>query len=231
MDKISFLRQYRKEVELVHFDKIKSIREDEIPSQWLEIVREEDKDIRVRKTLAIWKSLFNKELSNTILYLSENLLDVELILDNGKYAILYSIKDSQSGCMYYEGGLPTSNIENPTLKNVWQDVPEKLRSFYENIHDGFYYFSSRAMGLVSLNHVTFSDDDEWGIIDDLEQPLEINLTTTFSFFESGMGGYVAVDLENCSNDNATIWFTNDQPDYGVNFWDVTDEWLVIGFEE
>ena len=70
------------------------------------------------------------------------------------------------------------------------------------------------MGLVSLDYVTFFDD-EWGIIDDLKQPLEINLSTTFSFFESEMGGYLAVDLENCSNDNATLWFTNDQPDYGV----------------
>lgn len=87
------------------------------------------------------------------------------------------------------------------------------------------------MGFVQLDNVTFFDDDEWGIIDDLEQPLGINLSTTFGFFKSGMGGYLAVDIENCSNDNATLWFVNDQPDYGVKFWEVTDEWLVIGFEE
>lgn len=231
MEKLSFLKQYRKEVKLVSLDEITSIREEVIPSQWLEIVIEKDKSIRLKKTLELWRSLFSKELSNTILYLSKNLLDVELILDNDRYAILYSINDAQGDCMYYEGGLPTKNIKSPILQNVWKDVPRKLKDFYENLHDGFYYFSSRAMGLVSLEYVTFFDDDEWGIIDSLDHPLEINLSTTFSFFESGMGGYLAVDLENCSNDNATLWFTNDQPDYSVNFWDVADEWLVIGFEE
>ncbi|MEH6980057.1 SMI1/KNR4 family protein, partial [Bacillus pseudomycoides] len=27
-----------------------------------------------------------------------------------------------------------------------------------------------------------------------------------------------------------LWFTNDQPKYNVDFWDVVDEWIVIGFE-
>lgn len=29
---------------------------------------------------------------------------------------------------------------------------------------------------------------------------------------------------------ATLWFTNEQPKYNVDFWDIVDEWLVIGFE-
>ena len=231
MDKLPFLKQYRKEVRLVSLDEIVSFEKETIPSQWLKIVSEKDKSTRVKKTLELWKHLFDKELSNTILYLSEKLLDIELILDNDKYAILYSISDDQNDCMYYEGGLPIGNIENPTLDNVWIDVPRKIKAFYENLHNGFYYFPSRAMGLVSLNRVTYFDDDEWGIIDSLDQPLEINLSTAFSFFESGMGGYLAVDLQNCSNNNATLWFTNDQPNYNVNFWDIVDEWLVVGFEE
>ncbi|WP_334075085.1 MULTISPECIES: hypothetical protein [Paenibacillus] len=27
------------------------------------------------------------------------------------------------------------------------------------------------------------------------------------------------------------WFSNDQPHYNVNFWDVVDEWIVIGFQD
>ncbi|CJH89644.1 Uncharacterised protein [Streptococcus pneumoniae] len=86
------------------------------------------------------------------------------------------------------------------------------------------------MGLVPLENVTFFDDDEWGIIEELEEPLQIDLQTTFGFFKSGMGGYVAVDYKNSNNDNATLWWTNKEPRYNMNFWDIVDEWIVIGFE-
>ncbi|YAR64077.1 hypothetical protein ACUIAK_20075 [Bacillus cytotoxicus] len=46
-----------------------------------------------------------------------------------------------------------------------------------------------------------------------------------------MGGYVAIDLNNCTDEVATLWFTNDNPEYNVNFWDVVDEWIVIGFQD
>lgn len=40
---------------------------------------------------------------------------------------------------------------------------------------------------------------------------------TYGFFENGMGGYVAVDLNNSIDNIATLWFTNDQPEYNLNF--------------
>lgn len=229
MDKMSFLNQYRKEVMLV--DKLESSLKETIPKQWFEILNEEDKKVRIEKTLNLWKSLFKKEFSHSIMYLTKHLMNVELIIDHGVYTILYSIHDPQGNIMYYEGGLPPSSINRSHLKLSWSDVPDKLKKFYEILHNGFYYFPSRAMGLVSLNDLTFFQDNEWGIMDELEEPLRINLGKTVGFFESGMGGYLAIDLENCRNDHATLWFTNDQPEYEVNFWHVADEWLLIGFEE
>lgn len=75
------------------------------------------------------------------------------------------------------------------------------------------------MGLVPLEYVTFFGDDEWGIIESLNEPIQINLQTTFGFINNGMGGYVAIDYENAENDEASLWFSNDQPEYKVNFWD------------
>ena len=45
-----------------------------------------------------------------------------------------------------------------------------------------------------------------------------------------MGGYVAIDYNNCEKDNATLWWVNKQPKYNIKFWDVVDEWIVIGFQ-
>ncbi|MDL0437820.1 SMI1/KNR4 family protein, partial [Niallia sp. SS-2023] len=43
--------------------------------------------------------------------------------------------------------------------------------------------------------------------------------------------YVAIDLDNCTDDTATLWFTHDQPEYNLSFWDVVDEWIVIGMQD
>jgi hypothetical protein len=121
---------------------------------------------------------------------------------------------------------------NNKLYESWSKIPPEIRTFYENVHNGFHYYASGAMGLVALENVAFLGDDDfdWGILDDLEEPLQINLDTSFGFFSNGMGTYVAVDYNNCENDNATLWSAKDQPEYNLNFWDITDEWIVVGFE-
>ncbi|WP_199884104.1 hypothetical protein [Anaerosinus massiliensis] len=86
------------------------------------------------------------------------------------------------------------------------------------------------MGLVPLESVTYLNDYEWGILDELKEPLQLDFKTSFGFFSNGMGGYVVSDYQNCNNNNGTLWWKDDQPDYKINFWDVVDEWIVIGFE-
>ncbi|MGC4378116.1 SMI1/KNR4 family protein [Fictibacillus sp. Mic-4] len=229
VDKLTFLNQYRKNVKLIPQEELVNLEIDTIPTYWIDVLKEKDQTKKLKQVVELWKSISGDELRNTISYLSENLRDVELIIDNGNFAILYSVK-VEDGIDYFEGGIPTKNINHPDLNKNWGKIPSSIRNFYENLHNGFYYFPSRAMGLVALENVTYFDNDEWGIIEDLEEPLGINLSSTFGFFNSGMGGYIAIDFNNCENDNATLWFVDDQPQYNVNFWDMVDEWTVIGFE-
>ena len=86
------------------------------------------------------------------------------------------------------------------------------------------------MGLLPVQDIVYFDDEEWGIIEELEAPLEICLATTFGIFASGMGGYVAIDTSCCDKSRATLWFTNRQPSYNIDFWDIVDEWTVIGMQ-
>lgn len=229
-DKLQFLEKYRKDVELIYTDEINTLTTDDLTSNWLNVLKEKDSRTKVEKTLKIWKEFVSIDLRNTISYLDENLIDIDLIKDNGNYSILYSVGVGDGEVDYYEGGIPNHNFNNPELIVAWPHIPSTIKNFYENLHNGFYYFPSRAMGLVPLENVAFFEDDEWGIIEELEEPLQINLNSTFGFFKSGMGGYVAIDYNNCDNDKATIWFSDEQPKYNADFWDVVDEWIVIGFE-
>lgn len=231
MDKLSFLQQYRKSIEFVSNEDLLSIEKEKIPEEWMEVFIETDKTERKDKLIALWNRVCEKELSHTISYLKENLVDVELIVDNGEYAILYSVKSENDEILYYEGGIPNKSIYDLDMQQAWSSVPQSIVKFYGKLHNGFYYMPSRAMGLVPLERVTYFKEDEWGILDDLEHPLEINLDTTYGFFENGMGGYVAVDLNNCTDNRATLWFTNDQPEYSVDFWDIVDEWILIGLQD
>lgn len=231
MNKLSFLQQYRKSIEFVSNEDLLSIEKEKIPEEWMEVFIETDKTERKDKLIALWNRVCEKELSHTISYLKENLVDVELIIDNGQYAILYSVKSENDEILYYEGGIPNKSIYDLDMQQAWSSVPQSIVKFYGKLHNGFYYMPSRAMGLVPLERVTYFKEDEWGILDDLEHPLEINLDTTYGFFENGMGGYVAVDLNNCTDNRATLWFTNDQPEYSVDFWDIVDEWILIGLQD
>ncbi|MBC2326584.1 SMI1/KNR4 family protein [Listeria booriae] len=225
-NKIQFLSKFRKNISLVD---AKTLQENDIPVEWLEILNKGEPERR-EKTIEYWRSISSNELRNTISYLSDNLLDVELVCYNDVYSVLYTVKVGEGEVDYFEGRIPTQNILNKELQKFWSETPQSIKDFYETLHNGFYYFPSRAMGLVPLENVTFFGDDEWGIIEDLEVPLGIELDSTFGFFSTGMGGYVALDYSNDDKEKATIWFTDDQPKYNMNFWDVVDEWIVMGFE-
>ncbi|MEK4713589.1 SMI1/KNR4 family protein [Sporosarcina psychrophila] len=231
MDKLSSLKQYRKSIEFVSNKDLLNIEKENIPKKWMEIFKETDKTRKKDKLIALWNDVCEKELSNTISYLKENLLEFELIVDNGQYAVLYSVKSENEEILYYEGGIPTSSIDISEMQQDWSNVPESIKRFYEKLHNGFYYLPSRAMGLVPVECSTHFEDYEWGILEELDEPLGINMATTYGFFENGMGGYVAIDLNNCIDDVATLWFTNDKPEYNVDFWDIVDEWIVIGLQD
>ncbi|CDM67398.1 hypothetical protein CM240_0228 [Clostridium bornimense] len=224
-EKLEYLNKYHKNVCLIN-ENVDLL--DEIPKKWKSILNKTTLDEKIKDTISIWEENIFPQLSNTINYLKNNLVNIELIKYGERYSLLYSIKSKNNRILYYEGIL--SNIDINKLKIDWTKVPEAIKRFYENIHNGFFYYASESMGLVPIEGVKYFGEDEWGILDELEEDLGINLETTFATFNSGMGGYVATDLNNCDNDNATVWFTSSQPTYKMNFWDVVDEWIVIGFE-
>ncbi|WP_133296344.1 SMI1/KNR4 family protein [Listeria kieliensis] len=96
-------------------------------------------------------------------------------------------------------------------------TPDSIKRFYEKVHNGFYYFPSQAMGLLPTSKIYKMSEDDWGILDFLESPIKIHLETSFPFFSTGMGGYVVLDYQNPVEENAAIWFVDDQPEHSNNF--------------
>ncbi|MNC13366.1 hypothetical protein D3C75_611110 [compost metagenome] len=187
--------------------------------------------MKIDSFLNIWRE-HKIELRNTISYLYEHLINIELMENDSTYSILYTIKNSKGNILYYEGRNPKEGQKGLELEEFWDKTPAAIKNFYENVHDGFYYYASESMGLAPLESVAFLGDEDWdwSIIDDLEEPLKINLDSSFGFFTNGMGSYIAIDYNNCMDNNATFWSAKVKPKYNINFWNYVDEWIVIGFE-
>ncbi|MED3122634.1 SMI1/KNR4 family protein [Bacillus wiedmannii] len=230
--KLTYLKRYNKNVRILTIDEISRLGDNEIPIEWRELFYNDDIKGRIDLLLNIWGRNVGTELRNTISYLNKHLTNVEILDVEGAYSILYTIRNSKGDILYYEGCNPQKGQKNIELEDAWDKIPASIRSFYENVHDGFYYYASESMGLVPLELVTYlgNEDIEWSIIDDLEESIKINLDSSFGFFTNGMGSYVAIDYNNCIDNTATFWSAKLKPKYNIDFWGYVDEWIVIGFE-
>ncbi|WP_034868834.1 hypothetical protein [Clostridium lundense] len=233
-EKIEFLNKYTlskvNKVNLLTTDDVKKIPDGVLPKVWKDIFSEKNVDVRKRKMLDVWRSSVGKEMSNTISFLNEHLIDIEIMNIGEYYSVLYTVKNQDNKIKYYEGNNPCDKRLNKKLNEYWSVVPDEIKRFYDNVHNGFYYYPSKGMGLDSYNDVTCLWEEEWGIIEDIgEENLKLNLLTSFGFFNNSLGTYVVVDCEKGIND-AILWSSKDEPEYNLKFWDVVDEWMVIGFQ-
>ncbi len=223
MEKLIFLKQFRKDVELVDLEQITDIT---IPEIWRQIFSKAEFSDRKDMIMKQWNRVLGKELPSTIAFMEENLCELDIICYRNKIAVLYGIRCEDGEIYYFEGGNPQECVNHKLLEGM----PAKLKSFYLELHNGFFFYPSRMMGLVPLDEVTYFADDEWEIIDELEEPLQIDLDSTYGFYKNGGGGYLAVDYKNCENNIATRWFDDMEPEYNIDFWEYADIWMKIGFE-
>ena len=97
-----------------------------IPKKWVDIFKENNINKRIEKTLNIWKSIDFIKLEKVIEYLKYNLLNVELIIYNNQYYILYIIKDCDNTNLYYIGNLSNKFFEETSIKEYFVKFPKSL---------------------------------------------------------------------------------------------------------
>lgn len=223
MDKLDFLNKYRDNVELVSINDVDSF----ITDEWKNVFKERTQNKRVQNTIGIWKKYCEKELRNTINYLSEHLINVNLIKTSYGISVIYELIMMDGNIDYYEGFLSMNDYDKELL--IWNSIPESLKTFYSFIHNGFYYYASQDMGILPVQKITCMNDYDWGIIEDLNLEVQFSLKSTYIFFETGMGEYVLLDTQKYGDENSIVWFSRKKPMYNKNFWDIVDEWIVMGF--
>ena len=105
MDKFEFLKQYRDNIELISVNDINSY----ISEEWRSVFNEKIQHNRIQNTINIWKKHCEKELRNTISYLSENLIDVSLVKTSYGISENLDLKDKYT--VFLGGNDPLTVIE------------------------------------------------------------------------------------------------------------------------
>lgn len=222
MMNLDFLREYRNELSIVSYEDAAM----QLPNVWKAVFNEKDRSERVSKTVALWEKICGIDMKSTISFMKNNLISVELVRSSIGLSVIYEMKMADDSIDYYEGRIPLKNYGSKN--SFWNGLPRSIRSFYAKLHNGFYYYPTGTMGLIPIESVHRMDEFSWDVIKKLDFTPEFTFDTSYIIFESGMSGYIVIDVSEPTAANTIVWYTDKLPIYNKNFWDVADEWTSIG---
>jgi hypothetical protein len=225
---LDYLRKYVANPKLLTLDQLSDADKNNLPENWLDILSV-DRDKRLTTVLSHWSN-FKDEFEQVVEYIEANLVSVDLIHHGFGFCLLYGIKSANgSRVLYYEGRNPKTKAVSLAIINIWSYLPDKLRSFYDELHNGWYYLASGSMGLSPVEDFFFLDEEDWEILDELGEP-PVNLEETLAVYTNGMGGYVCLEFKG-SEPHCLLWWSSKPPKLNIDFWPVVDSWTAMGFED
>lgn len=197
----------------------------DIPMLWLAVISASPQD-RVKELIKIWRSGLDQELSLSIVALSNQIKEVFVINKQDTYSLLYAI-EAEGEIYFYEGLNPDTFATNDEDINRLIKSDEKLNWFYTRLHNGWYFLPAQTLGLLPAQELFSLDTKEWSLLEGIE--VDLNLSKTIAFFHNGAGGYLCLNFED-EQPKGVLWWNDEEPTIGINFWDYLDEWIKIGLE-
>lgn len=196
---------------------------DAISDQWKGLLNAST-EAKLDIIIALWQAAVKDEMSLTIEYIREHFEDVLIVRIGATYNLIYLIKSKKGKTLYYIGSCPVEPSDIP------DDMPASIKSFYTKLHNGFYDYCFKAMGLTEYKEVCSmpvwledldpEDAEKYGV----NSPSSAN---SYVFFENGMGDCAAYNI--ISNEGV-LFYSGEGLEYGKNFWNVVDTWISIGLE-
>lgn len=228
---LEFLKNWDKTVELIPSTNISNIKQ--IPDTWKNIFSNELKEEKVTQVINLWKQHIGEELKKTIQFLDEHLYDVHLIKRQNRYAILYVLQIEEDEYLYYEGGNPNDSTLAPNYNDDMKNMPNSIQNFYQFLHNGFYHFCNRGMGIQPIEYIHFmeiDDDDEdlWNLqYEDDNDEIEFDEEEMLSFYWNSVGFALSIDKQDGDINNSILWKRSSSPECGYHFWKTVDQVLFL----
>lgn len=232
-NKLQFLILEDKSVRLLSNPNVKALY-NIIPDSWIKIISAESTEARCQAVIELWKKYLGSKLPNVMDRFDAGLENVELLRHDGKegerYSLLYSVINEEGKCIYYEGRNPLDNMPYRSKLNYWKNLPERIRNFYEKIHDGFYHYMNRGMGLQPIMFTRFRDPEdeelEWNLDFEPYGSVLDEDSHDMAFFWNSLGIAVSIDDKDESENNAIIWKSDSPCEFNADFWKIVDLLLL-----
>jgi len=231
MEKLEYLKKYSSDISFVDFNLLPEDIKKTLPQYWNNLLSATDDKLKNKILIDEWEK-YNYQFQSTVNYLKSNLTDVELIFNNNKYSLLYSVKNKLGNIVFYEGKNPLTKELPESIKSIWDRIPKTFTDVYNQLHNGWVYFASQANGILPIEDVIILGDMDWGILDDIDpNSLPFKLDNCIGLFHNGLGDYASIDIESENKKSGFIWWHTKPPKLNIEIWPVIDEWTKIGMEK
>lgn len=171
--------------------------------------------------------------------------DAELALWGERYIVVYTLVNSTGTTLDYYGGNPFQ----PTwpgegeprrigpshqwasydfnVHAVWDRVPAKLRSFYEDVHDGLSWCNWGPDDIFELRAVNEFSSGVFPDFDMLDNDaLCERAKGCYVFFEHTSGSLLTLDVVGESPGRADYWSSGGAFEFGIDLWQALDEFYT-----
>ena len=184
-------------------------------------------------------------LPETVAFIRRCGRDAELALWGERYIVVYTLVNSTGTTLDYYGGNPFQ----PTwpgegeprrigpshqwasydfnVHAVWDRVPAKLRSFYENVHDGLSWCNWMPDSFYELRAVNEFSSGVFPDFDMLDNDaLCERAKGCYVFFEHTSGSLLTLDVVGESPGRADYWSSGGAFEFGIDLWQALDEFYT-----
>jgi hypothetical protein len=192
---------------------------------------------RVHLMVSLMRGCIGDVLPESLGVMEACCADAQLALWGGRYLVVYTLVDRRGEVEHFYGGNPCQPTwpapddeqhHSKNIRPVWSLVPEPLKSFYEQIHDGLCSVSF-GDGIKELKDVErFNDSDR---MDGVESgmPLYERFRGHYIFHEDPSYGVLLLDVNGREPGRAVKCYTVSEVASVPDFWNALDKDLVWSF--
>lgn len=198
-----------------------------IPASWVDILRRQSagRDVLVPQR---WSDL-QKSIPRVVSFLHQSICGVAILIEPpNQCSLLYAYR-ADGEINLFQGWSPCPENQVPKrLVSVWPMLPPGLRDFYHQIHNGWVFLPSYAMGPLPVDRLKFLSEDEWSIAPQDIGRLPFQLDRVLACFANGSGDYLCLDTIRADKPGVVWWHENPtKPAVKQDFWAVMDAWFSI----
>ncbi|KVO08070.1 hypothetical protein WJ70_22965 [Burkholderia ubonensis] len=203
-----------------------------VPESWLNILRQ---DLGAKRDAVLdgWRG-FDANVPSAAHFVRTRLQDVLILLQRDSPSLLYVYTADKGDINFFEGHLPLQETAPKEFNAVWQSVPQDLRRFYSEAHNGWTFLASNAMGPLPLRDWRFLSESQFDLDSDTIARMPVDPQQVVTVFHNGAGDYLCLNLADCNENGIAsglvYWHEKPtEPDF-VDFWPAMNTWLSIFLE-